>query len=148
MFFHCLCKYWDFHLGFGCWLHSHGDISGTITSMDDLAWHLARSGKGIYWIYCLHFGGTCIRRRNTQGICTHLESQKLVSKFIALRNALSLALYPDPSKLSADPFCIKKRGELEFKLNSTIRHQQGTDSTSTFRTAVRDVPEADSKVSV
>ena len=43
---------------------------------------------------------------------------------------------------------FKKRGELESKLNPTIRHQQGTDSTSTFRTAVRDVPEADSKVSV
>lgn len=61
---------------------------------------------------------------------------------------VSLALCPDPSKLSADPFCIEKRGELEFKLNPTIQHQQGTDSTSTFRTAVRDVPEADSKVSV
>lgn len=46
MFFHCLCKYWDFHLGFGFWLHSHGDISGTVTSTDNLAWHLARSGKG------------------------------------------------------------------------------------------------------
>lgn len=85
---------------------------------------------------------------STEGICTHLESQKLVSKFIAQRCSLSPALPPDPSKPSADPFCIEKQGELEFELNPTIYHQQSTDSTSTFGTAVRDVPETDFRASV
>lgn len=67
---------------------------------------------------------------------------------IKIHCAVQRAFPPDPSKPSADPFCIEKRGELEFKLNPTIRHQQSTDSTSTFRTAVRDVPETDSRVLV
>ena len=123
-------------MGFGFWLHSHGNISGTIASTDNLAWHLARSERG-YIGYTVCIWQNLHMKGNTQGICTHLESQKLVSKFIAQRCSLSLALPPDPSKPSADPFYIKKLGELEFKLNLTIRHQQSTDSTSTFGTAVR-----------